>query len=642
MAIGAAQQARYWKLRGEGKNIVRAAAGAGVSRATAQRWEKQRVNTSEGWTPVSEIKDVKGVKRVAAMIEAGLPGPIALDKLGERAKRGLEDFAYFRLVYFGHPSTPWQLDLVNRLMAAIASENREYIDVNCPPGTGKSTLMHDFVCWLICRDRTVRVLMGGSTAVNASKALNQVRRSLERVIPLRADPKNIARGIAVDAETTLAKDYGRFKPTDREIWTREAIVVMQHAGAGAIEEKDPTVSSFGAGTEFTGGRYNVCIWDDMVSPQKVSSPDYREELEDLWVKTCEPRTEPEGICLLVGQRLAPDDLHRFVLDMVQPPEDDDDVDQVDEEAEVVVDPGRANMKYQHVVYKAHYDDRCTGVHRKSDPPFPEGCVLDPYRVPWRDIASMRENTGANFNIVFQQEDAEPDKVLVQKHWVYGDSSHIGCIDLDRDVWEIPRGLSNAACIVVATCDPSPTMFWSIQLWVYDTGSKQRFLIDHVRQKMEAPRLLEFDPVKEGRYTGIMEEWQEQSERIGFPIQTWIIENNAAQRFMLQMAHFRNWRIARGVDVIPHSTQGPHKADPNFGVQTLSTQWRTGRVRLPWKGEGKIKSLRLVDEVTRYPNVRTDDCVMAEWFFEWNLPNLSIPVVDMGPADRPSWAEEMMV
>ena len=95
------------------------------------------------------------------------------------------------------------------------------------------------------------------------------------------------------------------------------------------------------------------------------------------------------------------------------------------------------------------------------------------------------------------------------------------------------------------------------------------------------------------------------------------------------------KVLHGVDVRGHNTDA-NKADEEFGISCLAQHYRLGRVRLPWKGEAKLTSLKLVDEVTRYPHGRTADCVMAQWFFEWNLPELSIPADTFTPADIPAW------
>ena len=212
------------------------------------------------------------------------------------------------------------------------------------------------------------------------------------------------------------------------------------------------------------------------------------------------------------------------------------------------------------------------------------------------------------------------------------------MDRDRDIWQIPRGLSARDCLVIATADPSPTQFWSIQLWIVHPESEQRFLIDHIRQKMTAADFLDYK-MSDGRYTGVMEDWQRLSESLGFPIQYWIVEANAAQRFMLQYDTVKTWRAMHSVEIIPHNTNAVNKTDEGLGVTVLQSHYRFGRVRLPGKGEGKVRAIKLIDEVTRYPNgTRTDDCVMAQWFLEWNLPNLYLPKAASASSWRPSWVK----
>jgi hypothetical protein len=49
-------------------------------------------------------------------------------------------------------------------------------------------------------------------------------------------------------------------------------------------------------------------------------------------------------------------------------------------------------------------------------------------------------------------------------------------------------------------------------------------------------------------------------------------------------------------------------------------------------------MALIKEVTEYPHSRTDDCVMAEWFFEWNLPSIYLPQNKSVAAWRPKWVK----
>ena len=630
MAVNPVQRKKYFEARAAGFSIAQSAQKAKFSEATAYRVEKaaQNLRSDEGIdSSASNYRELKA--------ESKLEGPKPYERLSADAKKALEDFGYFRRRYFGRVSTPWQEMAGEELVKLLESDNKEYVVMNMPPGSGKTTLLHDLTCWVICRNRSVRLLTGSATMSLAKRNLMRVRRSLERVIPEQAEDNLKARGQAFDAESTLAFDFGRFKPLDKELWTNEAFIVMQPEDAGAISEKEPTLSAYGMDSGFIGGRFDGCFWDDLVDPRKVRSADQREAMEDWYQDVAETRLEPAGMLALIGQRLAPDDLYRFALDMTQPIEEDEVLDTLTDEEIANL---RHDKKYKHLKYKAHYEELCEPEnHKRGSEAYPKGCLLDPRRLPWREISNLMSNRGERFAVVYQQEDIALDETLVRNEWVFGHGQSIGCIDKDRDRWEIPPGLNPADCMVVATADPSPTNFWSIQCWLYHPESQQRFLLDLIRKKMEAPEFLEYN-YNIGEFTGIMEEWQRLSTSLGFPIQTWVIEQNAAQRFMLQYDHFKRWRQLNGVEVIPHNTN-TNKSDANYGVTTISQHWRFGRVRLMGKGEGKVRSMHLIDEVTKYPHGRTDDCVMAEWFFEWNIPNLYQPKTQKVQAWRPNWVRQ---
>ena len=82
---------------------------------------------------------------------------------------------------------------------------------------------------------------------------------------------------------------------------------------------------------------------------------------------------------------------------------------------------------------------------------------------------------------------------------------------------------------------------------------------------------------------------------------------------------------RNVEIMPHSTHR-NKSDPEFGVESIREHYKFGRIRLPYKRNSRASSARmkLINELTTYPHGRTDDCVMADWFWEWNLPRIYSP------------------
>jgi hypothetical protein len=297
-----------------------------------------------------------------------------------------------------------------------------------------------------------------------------------------------------------------------------------------------------------------------------------------------------------------------------------------------------------VLYKAHYVERCEPAvtHKRLAEPYPSGCLLSPQRLPWRELSAKMRNRSDRFEVVYQQQDADPSSVLVPKNWIFGGDGHPGCLDETRDRLEIPRDANGSPLlqgdlVSVMTVDPSPTRFWAIEWWIYQPAAEFRWLMDLEKRPMEAGEFLDYNPATR-QFTGILEEWVQTSRDLGLPITHCVVEDNAAQRFLLQYNTVHQWMALRGVEIVPHSTHR-NKSDPEYGVETIAQHYQFGRVRLPYKrnSDGWVCSTKLIEEVTHYPHGRTDDCVMAHWFLEWNLPKIYAPEVAEGKQWRPSWA-----
>jgi hypothetical protein len=585
----------------------------------------------------SSRREVAAKAGLAAETVAAIARDVASDPtevvLSEAAARALDDFAYFRQRYFGRVPTPWQTEAGELLRDLLAAPEKTFSVLNVAPGTGKTTLFcHDVLAWLACRDRSLRVLIGSRTFRQASMSTARLRQTFSRTTLAPVDEDDVKRGLAVAPSGTLVGDFGRFQPVGREDqWTRGEFTLLQRDRSVAVSEKEASFAAYGMDSGFLGGRFDVVVWDDLVDRKTLRTAEGRDALIRLYEDEMETRVEPGGLLLLQGQRMSADDLYRHCLNMRL-----GDVDgEVDDRP----------VKYHHIVYRAHYPDLCEG--RESHGPeakaWPEGCLLDPKRLPWHELAAIKANRTEKFNVLYQQEDVDPANVLVPRLWIDGGrdvetgEQFPGCWDKNRGLAEIPTGLQ-PPLYSVATADPSPTKYWSVQWWAYHPATEQRFLLDLVRTKMESSDFLDFDYAA-GCHIGLMEEWQDRSKDLGFPILRWIVEANAAQRFLLQYEHVRTWQAKHKVGITPHQTQR-NSLDREFGIQSIREHYKFGRIRLPAGGLGghaRAAAKPLVDEVTRYPDSATDDCVMAHWFLEWHLPRLwpkraAAPSV----ARRPSW------
>lgn len=620
--------ALYWKLRRAGHTQTEAAKRAKFSLSYGKALERtgKGDNSSPGSRP----------ERFADHEDTKPKDPGALSDV---AADCLADFERFRARYLGSVSTPWQIEAANRVLGYLSSPDKEYVVINCPQGGGKTRLFsHDLTAWVTVRNRAIRGIFGSLAQSVSMNLCSNLRDTLDRTVPATAREEDLRRQLARDAEATLAADYGRFKPEGPGgLWRREAIIVEQHAGASM--EKEPTWAAFSREAKFLGWRVDLMVWDDLVNTDMLRNADRVEDLYNWWDDEAQSRIDPGGLVLLVGQRLRSNDIYRYCLDKRVL------VDEFDEGSDL-------RPMYHHVVYKAHYEDRCShepDAHRVGAAPYPDGCMLDPARIKWRDIQEKKAD--GNYEVVYQQQDTDPTHTLVKKEWVNGgtlDGVHYeGCWDNDRVRGERPAHLPPGSHIRYMTVDPSPTRYWAIMDWLYvlpfdgtERLAGYRYLIDlHRRKRMGANEFLDWSR-DQSAYVGIAEDWVQRAKTQGFPISHLIMEKNAAQRWAMQYSFFVDWARSRGVQVIQHETTS-NKSDPDYGIwATLPAIYRYGRVRLP--GDRATQSPQdvypLVQEVTAYPDGATDDCVMSQWFGEYNLQHLvaSASKVSTIWSDMPSW------
>lgn len=604
---------KYFTARNEGFGVEAAARRSRIAASTAWRFERNDPS-STGLEAASTL----GISVVA--------GNLVSQPLSRQAVKAYDDFAYFRLRYLGRKSTPWQeraaYTVLRQLEEARALNVRRFIVLNCPPGSGKSTLFtNDITAWLIARDRTIRVMIGSRTERQAKMYVGRVRKTLEREFPLRASATAIERGTSFDAEATMADDFGMFKPEERsELWSSAAITVRQTDGV-SVDDKEPTVSAWGMDSGFLGGRFDVVVWDDLVDKKNTRTAEARDGIRDWWDSEAETRIEPGGVLILIGQRISPDDLYRYCLDKLD-----------DEERPM----------YVHVTFKAHDDDRCQQEHEGVVPAWPNGCLLDPIRLPWKFLSGHKRRNPKAYNLQYQQEDDYGDAGLVVREWIEGGVDRDGydapgCLDVSRGLLEPPLHLLDGVGWSHVTVDPSPTEWWGIGWWLWDPAASQRILIDLHRRRLSPQQFLSYD-LDTGEWGGILHQMWLDSVALSIPLQIVVVEINAAQRWLLQQPHIQRWQSMTGVVFVGHSTH-VNKSDPKYGVESIGDEFRQGLVRLPWKGPAAREKVEdLVHELMRWPSSETSDLVMMTWFHTLATRNHYVPRRKEGSwrQERPAW------
>ena len=650
-AVPLQDKAKFFALIASGRNIKDACAETGVHYNTGSRWVKKakelEASRKEATHRASSGAGSGGRQSVAHhnfMDAIDLPSAIPHDQLCENALRGLEDFDFFRKHYLGRVPSPWQVEAALTLIELLESEEKEFVVLNVPPGAGKSTLFHDVAVWAIVRNRRVRVMIGSVSQNMAKMYSRRIRETLERVAAIEPDPMMVEKGLAVNAEGCLTIDYGRFKPVDKgALWRAEEFVVEQLDGNG-LDNKEPTVRAYGSEAEFIGHRADLCLFDDVSSPDNARESVARDKLLERWDGVAEARCDPGGLLAVIGQRLGSGDLYAHCLAKeTYDIEEDMAYDGSNVETPEDVDNGQPirQKKYRHIIYRAYYEELDTGKESRSfkSLPYPDGPLLDPKRLPWKDLSFIRYNKPDVFKVVYQQEDLDLDSRLVDRTWITGGKGldgvdYMGCIDNDRQPGYIPEGLAHPWVSIVAV-DPSPTMFWAFVWIIYQPNTNLYHVVDIERVKLTAEEVLGYDTAT-STYSGLMDDLQNRSYDMGYPISHWVVEINAAQRFLLAHDFVRRWQQLHRVNVIPHTTSR-NKLDETLGVEALLPPViRSGALRLP-SMKGNWKTLAAMDELTKWTRDKKNgtDIVMALWMALLNLPNLT--QAKAPPRQwRPSW------
>lgn len=586
-------------------------------------------------------KEVAAFKQSRDVQRIGRPlSPEARHALDERTG------TVFRRRYFGRIVVPWQqrvwAQMREMLDDAKATNNRKYLLVNCPPGVGKTTILQDWACYRIACDRSVRMGMFSIASGVSIGNTARVKGHLERVRPMPATEDERARGLSVDAHACLTADFGTFKPLTRDLWTRMAFNVVQADGE-LTDDKEPTLAAWGFDQRYIGQRLTDILADDMVDKTVTRNPLVMQGQREIWDREGETRLEPGGLLNMFGQKLSPDDLYAYVERQTIPVFDDDD--------DVVIIEGEAEpRRYFQMKFPAHDESKCTGRHaRKEMRPWPEGCLLDPVRQPWRELVAVQRKSMSTYAVVYQQSDSAPGENLIEEWWIDGGvvdgEIFLGCWDDDRGVWQAPK-VEHPHGIGIVTVDPSSTKWWAVQAWWYQqplqpeaqaTYAGRRYLLGLENAQLDAPSLLGMN-VDTRQFYGTLEQFRLNYERVGLHLDHVIIEANHAQRFLLQLRETHRWSEVHSVHLHAHQTYGD-KWDPDIGVTVLKDPYRHGRVRLPGRTpEDRAHVRTLVKQLNTWGRTTINDQVMANWFLEKRLPTL--PIIDRAghePASpRPSW------
>lgn len=553
----------------------------GVNASTVNRWAKNLAHTTGG---TNETEQFRGYRKA--------PPPKDYEELAPEVQEAHDDFETFFRRYVGPQLERWEERGLPPFWLEIAdtvtSGEHPKLLMNVAPGHGKTTLLLGYIMWRLARDRELRVIYISGSNTLAREAFEFVQANFEE-------------------NDELIRDFGRFKPEPTMTWTKTKLNVDGFPRSG---RKGNSLSVAGATERIYGRRAELIVVDDLVDLDNSDTAEKRDTLARWFHNRLETRLEPEGVMVVVGQRLGPHDLYGHLAEL----------------------RNDGQPIYHRIRYPAHDTSRCPGDGRH--PMYPDGCLLWPQRWSFEYFQEQRASDEASFDVIYQQEDVAATDVLVRREWLYGGTDPVtgescpGCMDGDRRLGQVPPAPGPYGSVLCV--DPSPSRFWAIEWWL-TTADGDWYLVDFARRAIAADEMLR----REGRaYAGVLEEFATRAHSLQHPIGYLIIERNTGNRWLFETQLAGEWARRHMIAMIPHTTSAKNKQATDLGIQGLRPRFRTGKVRFPAADVYSRTTIKpFLHELETYPHSQTDDCVMAAWFLLWNEAGIRPPTPGK---DWPGW------
>jgi hypothetical protein len=181
-------------------------------------------------------------------------------------------------------------------------------------------------------------------------------------------------------------------------------------------------------------------------------------------------------------------------------------------------------------------------------------VLWPEQWPGEDLARKKavQRDERKWALVFQQADVDEDAIFPPQA-LQASVNRLRPPGAMTDGWPSGRKGGMEGLYVIGGLDPATVGHTAAVVIGVERGTKRRYLLDAFDKANCSPREM-------------MLKVQELTERLG--VKTWVIEQNAFQKFLVQLDEFRNWMHTRHVRMRGHVT-GQNKFDDQFGVAAMS-------------------------------------------------------------------------
>jgi hypothetical protein len=483
------------------------------------------------------------------------------------------DFVAFRRIVLGRHTFPHQQEWINW----FNTDANDHILILCPPESSKTSVVLDYILYLIYLDPNIKVGY-------ASKALPHSIKQVSKV-------KNI-----IEQNAALRNLCGEMVPQsgDPHPWRDTYFTVRLRSWTAGQDEADYTLAAFGAGSQITGSRFDLLVFDD---PDDVNiGPADREKIWNVILQAGETRLGTSGRMIVIGNRQDDEDVYRRILEQWQ---EEPSLWAVYTQKAILREPGAGWPQDAHSEPPIVFWPEKFGLDRKDRASQknvrPDG--LWTLERAFEFFDRKRRRLGHRFHLVYQndpQGDREKDftREMVDR-----------ALDSGEIVGKVPAG-----SLVVCALDPAPSGGAAVLVYAVCPPDKD----GRIRRKV-----VDFEYGSNWRHTGHVERIKRFGEQ--YHPRWWVIERSATSKLFLQDKHILDMIAGQGAWLYDLTTTA-NKESGDFAVSSLRELFLGDPTPVILPGataldKDRTKALRdqLVDY---YPGTTAPhDGPMALWFAE---------------------------
>lgn len=422
--------------------------------------------------------------------------------------------------------------------------------------------------WFIGNKPDIRIVIVSNTATQASSFLRSIKTTVEK-------------------DEKYKECFGELMPRYPEKWTENEIIINRET-----KEKDPTISTVGAGGAILSKRADIIICDDILSKDNTRTNDQRIKIKEWFNDVLMPVLDPiTGRLIMVGTAFNLEDLYHDLM------KNDPTFDEKLRYRAIKKEADNQELwgQYRDLMFdnKKEEANKFYEINKEAMDLGAE--VLWPERWSYKRLFDERLSVGTrSFNLMYQNEAISDETSVFKEAWIENCKDETRSLIPKYEVSQSSLGPIQIAMGVDLAISEEDRADWTSITTVAKTRENKLVILNRVRGH--------WSPAE------IRSQIRGQAEK--FRPSIILVEDNAFQASLV-----KDMQGSTALPIRGFTTTG-EKFDEEVGINSLAVYVENGQMIIP----ANPRDMATVDyyneikeQMMKFPSGHTGDDLMSLWF-----------------------------